>query len=594
MALSGYVLNGPTTVILDDDRDPFVSWQHHLDRTGGARGGVDCVASIGTPVLAPCDGVVDRRPNDGSAGNSMRFIHDSNPGWSTVFSHLDSYVGEDYQHFNQGDVIAYTGNTGGVAPHLHRHLLDPDGNRQNEWAMVGADAAIDYAYGLSSEAQRALQQYGADLGLYTGLVDGVFGHLSVSFTQQLLKDLGYLESDYEVDGVPGPLYGTALERLAQSVGADVVLDGQPGPITSAYVVAWVAAQKSTTPTPPTPGPAPLTGTLGLDVATPQRAIDFDAAVAEQIKFAIVKAGGLNVEPQYVAPAYAAEVDAARAAGLRIGHYYVPGKNQTPKEQARFFVGSLHNFDVHADVLALDNEPLDDNGVQWGDLSATEFLAEVIRLTGIPASRVWHYANASAYRAGGSWPKLEALGIRYWWAAYGDGPTEFRPDHEPDLRGSIPRWDVHQFTSSTVIGGIRVDANYSPLSLDELFAPGKVVAPEVDQPIPTIPDVPTPAEPPKETPVPTTRRPTVKLPELPDDVVVPLWLRAPIYLTAFLIGMVLDATVMGWAAASAVDSTITFPIWMIVIVAVYGSLSKSWAALARANTKTTPKRKARKR
>lgn len=590
--LTGYVINGPSTVILDDDRDPFVSWQHHLDRTG--RGGVDCVAEVGTPVLAPCDGYVDRRPNNGTAGNSMEFFHDANPGWRTVFSHLDSYVGEDYQHFKQGEVIAYSGDSGGVDAHLHRHLLDPNDNRQNEWDWAVADDLF-YAYGLTPEAQLALQQYGAFLGKYFGLVDGKFGQLSVSFTQQLLKDLGYLEADYVVDGEPGPLYGTALERLAQSAGADVVLDGDPGPITSAYVVAWVAAQmKSATPPAPTPTPAPLTGTLGIDVATPQRAIDFDAVVAEQIKFAIVKAGGLNVEPQYVAPAYAAEVDAARTAGLRIGHYYVPGKNQTPKEQARFFVDHLHNFDVHADILALDNELLDDNGVQWGDLSASEFLAEVIRLTGIPASRVWHYANASAYRAGGSWPKLDALGIRYWWAAYGDGPTEFRPDHTPDLRGSIPRWDVHQFTSSTTIDGIRVDANYSTLSLDELFAPGKVVAPDVDQPTPTIPDVPTPVEPPKETPVPTTRRPTVKLPDLPDDVVVPLWLRAPIYLTAFLIGMVLDAAVMGWAAASAVDKAITFPIWMIVIVAVYGSLSKSWAALARANTKTAPKRKTRKR
>lgn len=80
------------------------------------------------------------------------------------------------------------------------------------------------------------------------------------------------------------------------------------------------------------------------------------------------------------------------------------------------------------------------------------------------------------------------------------------------------------------------------------------------------------------------KPTVEVSDLPADVIVPVWLRMKIYLTAFLIGIALDATVAGWFA-----SETPIPKWLIVAVVVYGSLSKSWAILARANT--TPVRRA---
>lgn len=133
MSLKNYRLRPPSTVILDDDRDPQVSWQNHLARTSGLRPGVDLVAPIGTPVYARTSGVLLHIPNDGSAGNSSRFHHDDNPGWKDVFSHLSSYVGESGDHFEAGEVVAYTGISGGVAPHLHWHLLDPSNVRRNPW-----------------------------------------------------------------------------------------------------------------------------------------------------------------------------------------------------------------------------------------------------------------------------------------------------------------------------------------------------------------------------------------------------------------------------------------------------------------------------
>lgn len=140
MTLIDYVLNGPSTVIAEDDRDPYVSWQHHLERTDGLRGGVDLVAAVGTPILAPTAGTMAHVPNDGSAGNSCRFYHDMNAGWKDVFSHISRYVGLSGQHFDQGEIIAYSGDSGGVAPHVHRHLLDPQNIRRNPWDYFTASS----------------------------------------------------------------------------------------------------------------------------------------------------------------------------------------------------------------------------------------------------------------------------------------------------------------------------------------------------------------------------------------------------------------------------------------------------------------------
>jgi murein DD-endopeptidase MepM/ murein hydrolase activator NlpD len=141
MALRNYILNGPTTVILADNRDAAVSWRNHVTRAGRLRGGVDLVAPVGTPILAPTPGRWYHLPNNGTAGNSGILKHELNPGWGDVFSHLSRYVGASGQHFNQGDVIGYSGTSGGVAPHVHRHLLDPTITRRNPWDYFNPVAA---------------------------------------------------------------------------------------------------------------------------------------------------------------------------------------------------------------------------------------------------------------------------------------------------------------------------------------------------------------------------------------------------------------------------------------------------------------------
>ena len=115
-------------------------------------------------------------------------------------------------------------------------------------------AGIDYAYGLTTEAQMALQREGEKRNLYTGIVDGIFGAMSVKSTQQLLKNEGFLDAGYVVDGIPGPKYGRGLQGLAQRGGYTGPLDGVPGPATSAGIVKALGG--APTPTPPAPTPAP--------------------------------------------------------------------------------------------------------------------------------------------------------------------------------------------------------------------------------------------------------------------------------------------------------------------------------------------------
>lgn len=264
-----------------------------------------------------------------------------------------------------------------------------------------------------------------------------------------------------------PLKAQISELTAERSGLKTQIANFQGEITT--LRARITELEKPAPTTP---PVKRTA-FGIDVATTQSDIDFNRAKDDGVEFVIVKMGGLNVSPQYVAPAYVAQVDRARAAGLKIGHYYLIGKGKTPVQQADYFVNNLHDFRVNEDVLALDNEALDANGTKWTDAQAAEFIRRVIERTGIPASRVWHYAGASDYRAQGKWPQLEALAVRFWWAAYGSLPTGKTPDHEPSLQNSISHWDVHQFTDRTSVAGMSVDGNYSNIPVTELFAKGTV-------------------------------------------------------------------------------------------------------------------------
>lgn len=107
-------------------------------------------------------------------------------------------------------------------------------------AHTGGTASTDHGFGLTRDAQRALQRFLSG-GYYAGPADGVFGPASVRGMQRWLVDHGHLPGSYTVDGVPGLYYGKALQRLAARFGYAGPIDGAPGPATSAALVRFATA-----------------------------------------------------------------------------------------------------------------------------------------------------------------------------------------------------------------------------------------------------------------------------------------------------------------------------------------------------------------
>jgi GH25 family lysozyme M1 (1,4-beta-N-acetylmuramidase) len=212
--------------------------------------------------------------------------------------------------------------------------------------------------------------------------------------------------------------------------------------------------------------ADTSGSVGIDVSSAQPGFDFSQAHAQGADFAIAKVGGLNVAPQYVSSTYAQQVDAARDAGMHVGHYYVPGQGESPEQQADFFVDNLHNFDSKHDVLVLDDEALDDNGVFMQDHDAAQFMRHVIDRTGISPDRVWFYVGKNMAMTNGPWSEVNDLGVRVWCAAYG---TNDGSEHDwPDMPGVLSNVDIHQFTSKATFAGRNVDEDATNVPAKTLF------------------------------------------------------------------------------------------------------------------------------
>lgn len=101
-------------------RKPLNSWyitNPHLAPGYGVFGvhmGLDLRASIGTAVYAPGAGTVKIVDNVG-----LKLLEVLIEGKLHRFLHLSKNIMSVGQTFSEGQVIAYTGNTGGVAAHLH-------------------------------------------------------------------------------------------------------------------------------------------------------------------------------------------------------------------------------------------------------------------------------------------------------------------------------------------------------------------------------------------------------------------------------------------------------------------------------------------
>jgi len=97
--------------------------------------GIDFAVPVGTPVMAAGSGVVQIAGHLGGYGNYLRINHQN--GYGTAYGHLSRlapgiHVGS---HVRQGQIVAYSGNTGmSTGPHLHYEILI-GGNQVNPLAV---------------------------------------------------------------------------------------------------------------------------------------------------------------------------------------------------------------------------------------------------------------------------------------------------------------------------------------------------------------------------------------------------------------------------------------------------------------------------
>ena len=85
-----------------------------------AHKGVDYAASVGTKVKATADGTIDFVGTQGGYGNVVMVNHQGR--YTTVYGHLSRFASGLHrgQRVTQGEIIAYTGQTGlASGPHLH-------------------------------------------------------------------------------------------------------------------------------------------------------------------------------------------------------------------------------------------------------------------------------------------------------------------------------------------------------------------------------------------------------------------------------------------------------------------------------------------
>lgn len=101
-----------------------------LLRDGRRHKGVDFKTPVGSPVVAPFDGVVVRRTWHFAANGNCLELRDTATGRHAIFLHLDA-VSKEMQpgrKVRKGEVVASSGNSGhSFAPHVHYQLEDASG-----------------------------------------------------------------------------------------------------------------------------------------------------------------------------------------------------------------------------------------------------------------------------------------------------------------------------------------------------------------------------------------------------------------------------------------------------------------------------------
>lgn len=94
---------------------------HPITKRVSPHNGTDFPLPIGTPIIAPADGIVTRIENHPFAGKYIEIQHFG--GYKTRYLHLSRFNVQRGQRVTRGQRIALSGNTGrSTGPHLHYEL----------------------------------------------------------------------------------------------------------------------------------------------------------------------------------------------------------------------------------------------------------------------------------------------------------------------------------------------------------------------------------------------------------------------------------------------------------------------------------------
>lgn len=106
---------GRITSSLGYRRDPFTGKRTY-------HSGIDISAELGTPIIAPANGVVMKAQKIGGLGNLLEIDHGLK--FITRYGHLTKFNVKKHDNVKRGDIIGYLGNTGrSTGPHLHYEVI---------------------------------------------------------------------------------------------------------------------------------------------------------------------------------------------------------------------------------------------------------------------------------------------------------------------------------------------------------------------------------------------------------------------------------------------------------------------------------------
>lgn len=200
-------------------------------------------------VLAAADGKVVKKGSNMSTtngyGHSLTIDHGS--GISTLYAH-----GAHASEFKVGDrilkgqVVYRSGSTGAsTGPHLHFEVrrngkaVDPAPYFNNNGQSATVGLAVNGR--LDRNTWRAWQLVLKKDWGYQGIIDGIPGKMSWSAVQRSVVQYGYKG---KIDGVPGPLTRAAVQRRLQDKGFYTgKIDGIWGRVTNSAIQTSLNAGK---------------------------------------------------------------------------------------------------------------------------------------------------------------------------------------------------------------------------------------------------------------------------------------------------------------------------------------------------------------